>query len=138
VSEPSSFCQLPRRGLLRACEQEEANSSRPPRTTLNQNLRHGSICCLGSPVNGDVHCRSCRPTSDSSVATSLSVSEAISAGFLGAYWPRINKRAPAALSQLRGRPEAVMAAGFDGFQGKPISVRELLETVRQILDKSAQ
>jgi two-component system cell cycle response regulator DivK len=31
----------------------------------------------------------------------------------------------------------VMAAGFDGFQGKPISVRELLETVRQILDKSA-
>jgi len=28
-----------------------------------------------------------------------------------------------------------MAAGFDGFQGKPISVRELLETVRQILDK---
>jgi len=29
------------------------------------------------------------------------------------------------------------AAGFDGFQGKPISVRELLETVRQILDKSA-
>jgi two-component system cell cycle response regulator DivK len=32
----------------------------------------------------------------------------------------------------------VMAAGFDGFQGKPISVRELLETVRQILDKLAQ
>ena len=32
----------------------------------------------------------------------------------------------------------IMAAGFDGFQGKPISVRELLETVRQILDKSAQ
>jgi CheY-like chemotaxis protein len=31
----------------------------------------------------------------------------------------------------------VMAAGFDGFQGKPISVRELLETVQQILDKSA-
>jgi two-component system, cell cycle response regulator DivK len=30
----------------------------------------------------------------------------------------------------------VMAAGFDGFQGKPISVRELLETVRQLLDKS--
>ena len=30
----------------------------------------------------------------------------------------------------------VMAAGFDGFQGKPISVRELLETVRQVLDKA--
>jgi len=28
-----------------------------------------------------------------------------------------------------------MAAGFDGFQGKPISVRELLATVREILDK---
>jgi two-component system, cell cycle response regulator DivK len=34
--------------------------------------------------------------------------------------------------------QKVMAAGFEGFQGKPISVRELLETVRQILDKSAQ
>jgi two-component system, cell cycle response regulator DivK len=32
--------------------------------------------------------------------------------------------------------QKVMAAGFDGFQGKPISVRELLETVRQILDRS--
>ncbi len=31
--------------------------------------------------------------------------------------------------------QKVMAAGFDGWQGKPISVRELLETVRQILDK---
>jgi len=29
----------------------------------------------------------------------------------------------------------IMAAGFDGFQGKPISVRELLATVRGILDK---
>jgi hypothetical protein len=29
-----------------------------------------------------------------------------------------------------------MAAGFDGFQGKPISVRELLETIRRILEKS--
>src|SRR5262249_9385528 len=28
-----------------------------------------------------------------------------------------------------------MAAGFDGFQGKPISVRELLATVRGILEK---
>jgi two-component system, cell cycle response regulator DivK len=34
--------------------------------------------------------------------------------------------------------QKVMAAGFDGFQGKPIGVRELLETVRQVLDKSAQ
>ena len=34
--------------------------------------------------------------------------------------------------------QKVMAAGFDGFQGKPISVRELLETIRQILDKSPQ
>ena len=30
----------------------------------------------------------------------------------------------------------IMAAGFDGFQGKPISVRELLETIRQVLDKA--
>jgi two-component system, cell cycle response regulator DivK len=29
----------------------------------------------------------------------------------------------------------IIAAGFDGFQGKPISVRELLATVREILDK---
>jgi two-component system, cell cycle response regulator DivK len=34
--------------------------------------------------------------------------------------------------------QKVMGAGFDGFQGKPISVRELLETVRQVLDKSPQ
>jgi len=33
-------------------------------------------------------------------------SEAISAGFLRARWPRINKEAPIALSQLRGWPEA--------------------------------
>ena len=32
----------------------------------------------------------------------------------------------------------IMAAGFDGFQGKPLSVRELLETIRTILDKSCQ
>ena len=29
----------------------------------------------------------------------------------------------------------IMAAGFDGFHGKPISVRQLLATVREILDK---
>jgi DNA-binding response OmpR family regulator len=29
----------------------------------------------------------------------------------------------------------IMAAGFNGFRGKPISVRELLATVREILDK---
>jgi hypothetical protein len=28
-----------------------------------------------------------------------------------------------------------MAAGFDGFNGKPISVRQLLATLREILDK---
>jgi len=32
--------------------------------------------------------------------------------------------------------QKVMAAGFDGFQGKPISVRELLATVGGILAKS--
>ncbi len=32
--------------------------------------------------------------------------------------------------------QKVMAAGFDGFQGKPISVRELLETVRRLLGQS--
>ena len=29
----------------------------------------------------------------------------------------------------------IMAAGFDGFQGKPISIKQLLATVREILDK---
>ena len=29
--------------------------------------------------------------------------------------------------------QKVMAVGFDGFQGKPISVRELLETIRELL-----
>ena len=32
----------------------------------------------------------------------------------------------------------IMAAGFDGFQGKPISVRELLETVRSVIEKTRQ
>jgi CheY-like chemotaxis protein len=31
--------------------------------------------------------------------------------------------------------QKVMAAGFNGFQGKPISVRELLETIRGILER---
>ena len=31
--------------------------------------------------------------------------------------------------------QKVMAAGFDGFQGKPISVKELLQTIRQVLDR---
>jgi two-component system, cell cycle response regulator DivK len=39
-------------------------------------------------------------------------------------------------SVMAQEQKKVMAAGFDGFQGKPISVRELLETVRSILDKS--
>ena len=30
----------------------------------------------------------------------------------------------------------ILAAGFDGFQGKPISVRELLETIRSVIDKT--
>ena len=30
----------------------------------------------------------------------------------------------------------IMAAGFDGFQGKPLSMMELLQTIRQILDRS--
>src|SRR5215831_10472683 len=30
----------------------------------------------------------------------------------------------------------IMAAGFDGYHGKPISVRQLLTTVREILDKT--
>ena len=29
----------------------------------------------------------------------------------------------------------IMAAGFDGYQTKPISVRDFLETVRQVLDR---
>ena len=29
----------------------------------------------------------------------------------------------------------IMAAGFDGYHGKPISVRQLLATVREILDR---
>jgi CheY-like chemotaxis protein len=32
--------------------------------------------------------------------------------------------------------QKIVAAGFDGFQGKPISVKELLETVRTIVEKS--
>jgi two-component system, cell cycle response regulator DivK len=32
--------------------------------------------------------------------------------------------------------QKIMAAGFDGFQGKPNSVKELLETVPQIVEKS--
>jgi len=29
----------------------------------------------------------------------------------------------------------IMAAGFDGFHGKPISIKQLLATMREILDK---
>ena len=31
--------------------------------------------------------------------------------------------------------QKIMAAGFDGYQGKPISVKEMLETVHRILDR---
>jgi two-component system, cell cycle response regulator DivK len=37
-------------------------------------------------------------------------------------------------SVMADERQKVMAAGFDGFQGKPISVRELLQTIRQVLD----
>ena len=30
--------------------------------------------------------------------------------------------------------QKIMAAGFDAYQGKPISVKEMLETVRRLLD----
>jgi CheY-like chemotaxis protein len=30
--------------------------------------------------------------------------------------------------------QKIMAAGFDGYQSKPISVKELLETIRKVLD----
>ena len=30
--------------------------------------------------------------------------------------------------------QKIMAAGFDAYQGKPISVKELLATIRQVLD----
>jgi two-component system, cell cycle response regulator DivK len=33
--------------------------------------------------------------------------------------------------------QKIMPGGFDGFQGKPISMRELLDTVRRLLEKSA-
>jgi DNA-binding response OmpR family regulator len=32
--------------------------------------------------------------------------------------------------------EQILAAGFDGYQTKPISVREFLETVRAVLDRN--
>jgi two-component system cell cycle response regulator DivK len=33
--------------------------------------------------------------------------------------------------------ERILAAGFDGYQTKPIGVKEFLETVRQVLDRHA-
>ena len=33
--------------------------------------------------------------------------------------------------------ERILAAGFDGYQTKPISVKDFLETVRQVLDRHA-
>ena len=41
-------------------------------------------------------------------------------------------------SVMADERQRVMAAGFDRFQGKPISVRELLQTIREILDKLSQ
>ena len=40
-------------------------------------------------------------------------------------------------SAMTQNREQIMAAGFDGYQTKPISVREFLETVRQVLDRRA-
>jgi CheY-like chemotaxis protein len=34
--------------------------------------------------------------------------------------------------------EQILAAGFDGYQTKPISVREFLETVRQALARRGE
>jgi len=34
--------------------------------------------------------------------------------------------------------QKVMAAGFDGYQAKPINVKEFLETVQQILDRHSR
>jgi two-component system, cell cycle response regulator DivK len=31
----------------------------------------------------------------------------------------------------------IMASGFEGFQGKPLSMRELLETIQQVIARSA-
>jgi CheY-like chemotaxis protein len=33
--------------------------------------------------------------------------------------------------------QRIMAAGFDGFQGKPLSMKELLTTIRQVLEQAA-
>ena len=38
-------------------------------------------------------------------------------------------------SVMTGDRTRIMAAGFNAFHGKPISVRQLLATVREILDK---
>jgi two-component system cell cycle response regulator DivK len=38
-------------------------------------------------------------------------------------------------SVMTGDRTRIMVAGFNGFHGKPISVRQLLATVREILDK---
>ena len=38
-------------------------------------------------------------------------------------------------SAMTHNRQAIMAAGFDGYQSKPISIREFLDTVRAILDR---
>ena len=39
-------------------------------------------------------------------------------------------------SAMTQNREQILAAGFDGYQTKPISVREFLETVRAVLDRN--
>ena len=38
-------------------------------------------------------------------------------------------------SAMTHNRQAIMTAGFDGYQSKPISIREFLDTVRAILDR---
>ena len=38
-------------------------------------------------------------------------------------------------SAMTHNRQVIMAAGFDGYQSKPISIREFLDTVRAILDR---
>ena len=40
-------------------------------------------------------------------------------------------------SAMTQNRQQILAEGFDGYQSKPISVKEFLETVRQVLDRRA-
>ena len=43
-----------------------------------------------------------------------------------------------AASMMPDDRNRIMAAGFDGFQGKPLSMMELLETIRHVFDRSVR